>query len=78
MTSPEATLKTVCRREDAFGAVSEGVGLLGGGAGAGTEKRARSWDSVSRIKAVMSWFERRAFVKILGGGKLVLLVTDIK
>lgn len=26
----------------------------------------------------MSWFERRAFVKILGGGKLVLLVVAVR
>lgn len=32
-------------------------------------KRRRSWGSVSRIREVMSGVWRRAFVKILGGGK---------
>lgn len=41
-----------------------------GSGGGGTEKRARSWGSVSRIRVVMSGVERRALVKILGGGKL--------
>lgn len=49
-------------------------GAEAGGAGGGTEKRARSWGSVSRRREVMSWFARRAFEKILGGGKLGLLV----
>lgn len=40
------------------------------GGGGGTEKRARSWVSVSRIREVMSGVERRALVKIFGGGKL--------
>ena len=35
-------------------------------------KRARSWVSVSRIKAVMSCDLSNAFVKILGGGNLLL------
>lgn len=34
------------------------------------EKRARSWTSVSRIRAVMSWGLSRAVVNIRGGGKL--------
>lgn len=59
----EATLKTVLRR-------SESECEDGGG----TEKRARSWGSVSRIREVMSGVERRALVKILGGGKLVGLL----
>jgi hypothetical protein len=41
-----------------------------GGGGGGTEKRARSCGSVSRIKDVMSAVESSAFVKIFGGGKL--------
>jgi hypothetical protein len=40
------------------------------GGGGGTENRARSWDSVSRMREVMSSPPRRAFVKILEGGKL--------
>lgn len=43
--------------------------MLGAEVG-GTEKRARSWGSVSRISDVMSGVERSALVKILGGGKL--------
>ena len=43
---------------------------MGGGGGGGTEKSARSWGSVSRIREVMSCVERRAFVNIFGGGKL--------
>jgi hypothetical protein len=39
-----------------------------------TVKSARSWASVSRMRAVMSCGWRRAFVKILGGGKLPVLV----
>lgn len=45
------------------------------GGGGGTEKRARSCGSVSRIKAVMSWDARRALVKILGGGNLGVVVN---
>lgn len=41
----------------------------GAACGGGTEKRARSCGSVSRIREVMSGVERRALVKILGGGK---------
>ena len=74
MTSPEETLKTVCRRLGPWDAGSC-WGAEAGGGGGGTEKRARSWGSVSRSSEVMSWFERRAFVKILGGGKLVLLAV---
>jgi len=69
VTSPLATLKTVCRREDCEGAGC-GVEAVGTGWGGGTEKRARSWGSVSRIREVISAVERRALVKILGGGKL--------
>lgn len=43
-------------------------GLVGRGGGA-RWKRARSCASVSRIRAVMSWVERRALVKILGPWK---------
>lgn len=71
VTSPEATLKTVCRRpEDFFFSGSVGFRVVEGGGGGGTEKRARSCGSVSRIRDVMSWFERRALVKIFGGGNL--------
>lgn len=74
VTSPAATLKTVCRREEALGGGSglwRAVGAGGGGGGAGTEKSARSWASVSRMREVMSGLERSALVNILGGGKLV-------
>lgn len=68
VTSPDATLKTVRRREDDL--AGSGGGAVTGGGGGGTENRARSWASVSRISCVMSWLERRALVKILGGGNL--------
>lgn len=42
-----------------------------GGGGGGTENRARSWGSVSRMSEVMSGVESKALVKILGGGKLL-------
>lgn len=61
-TSPDVTLKTVWRREE--DGLGSGAIWVGGGGGGGTEKSARSWGSVSRIKAVMSWLERRALVKI--------------
>lgn len=48
----------------------EGSACLGAAGGGGTEKRARSWASVSRIRVVMSWFCSSALVKILGGAKL--------
>ena len=73
--SPSATLKTVWRRLEGLsveGVLLEGYPWVGGG---GTEKRARSWGSVSRIRVVMSRVERRALVKILGGGKLVVSVS---
>lgn len=70
VTSPAVTLKTVCLREDDLGACGSGCLVVDGGGGGGTEKRARSWVSVSRMREVMSWLERRALVKILGGGKL--------
>lgn len=55
MTSPEATLKTVCRRpEDFFFSGSVGLRIVEGGGGGGTEKRARSCGSVSRMRDVMS------------------------
>ena len=74
MTSPAATLKTVWRREEGLGGSGFGVGrAMAGGGGGGTEKRARSWASVSRMREVMSGLERRALVKILGGGKLVAM-----
>jgi hypothetical protein len=69
VTSPPATLKTVCRRADGFGA-SAFLWCVAVGGGGGTEKRARSWASVSRIREVMSGLESRALVKIFGGGKL--------
>lgn len=69
VTSPAATLKTVCRRETLL-CSGGGSGFVDGGGGGGTENRARSWVSVSRISEVMSWLESRAFVKILGGGNL--------
>ena len=68
VTSPPATLNTVCRRDDGFG--GSGFWLVAGGGGGGTENRARSCASVSRIRDVMSWLERSALVKILGGGNL--------
>lgn len=80
VTSPEATLKTVFLRLGADCTWSSTLLLrclwdvlgvwTGAGGGGGTEKRARSWDSVSRMREVMSWVERRALVKIFGGGKL--------
>ena len=39
---------------------------LEGTGGGAIEKRARSWASVSLIRAVMSWWVRRAFVNCLG------------
>lgn len=69
VTSPPATLKTVCRRDEGLG--GSGFWLVAGGGGGGTEKRARSCASVSRMSDVMSWLERRALVNILGGGNLV-------
>lgn len=71
VTSPAATLKTVWRRdlESDLGEVY-GVEEVVGSGGGGTEKRARSWASVSRMSVVISGVERRALVKILGGGKL--------
>ena len=45
--------------------------LVVGRGGGGTEKRARSCGSVSRIKDVMSGVERRALVKIFGRRKLM-------
>lgn len=69
VTSPDATLNTVRRRDDGLG--SSWGGAVAGGGGGGTENRARSWASVSRINEVISWLERRALVKILGGGNLV-------
>lgn len=61
-------MKTVCRLPEGLG--GSGFWLVAGGGGGGTENSARSWASVSRIREVMSWFARRAFVKIFGGGKL--------
>lgn len=69
VTSPAATLKTVCRRETLL-CSGGGSGFVDGGGGGGTENRARSWVSVSRISEVMSWLESKALVKILGGGNL--------
>lgn len=69
VTSPDATLNTVWRRDDSFG--GSGFWDVAGGGGGGTENRARSCVSVSRIRDVMSWLEMRAFVKIFGDGKLL-------
>lgn len=44
--------------------------VVGAGGGGGTENKARSCASVSRINDVISWLERRAFVKIFGLGNL--------
>ena len=46
------------------------LSLLEPDSGGVTVNRARSCASVSLIKVVMSWGRRRAFVNILGGGKL--------
>jgi hypothetical protein len=56
VTSPEATLNTVCRLLEDFFFFSGSVGLrvVEGGGGGGTEKRARSWGSVSRMRDVIS------------------------
>jgi hypothetical protein len=55
VTSPEATLNTVCRLlEDFFFSGSVGLRVVEGGGGGGTEKRARSWGSVSRMRDVIS------------------------
>ena len=70
VTSPDATLKTVCRRLLLALGSGYGVCAVGSGGGVGTEKSARSCGSVSRIREVMSWVESRAFVKIFGEGKL--------
>jgi hypothetical protein len=63
---PDATLKSVWRRDFLLSSRYGFEEEIGGG----TEKRARSCSSVSRIREVMSGVERRALVKILGGGKL--------
>ena len=74
VTSPDETLKTVWRRrgapDDSSGSAAGGFAEGAVGGGGGTEKRARSWGSVSRSRLVMSWLERRAVVKIRGCGKL--------
>lgn len=72
MTSPCATLKTVCLRLVFVLLLGSwyGVEEVTDGGGGGTENKARSWGSVSRIRDVMSVVERRALVNILGGGKL--------
>lgn len=54
VTSPDATLKTVCLRLLLDFGSEYGVCAVGGGGDGGTEKSARSWGSVSRIRAVMS------------------------
>lgn len=70
---PPAGLKMVLRRlVDA-----DGSACLGGAGGGGTEKRARSCSSVSRIRLVISWFWRRAFVKIFGGANLACCQTRV-
>ena len=66
LTSPPATLKTVCRRIEGAGS----GGWLANGGGGGTEKSARSWTSVSRIRLVMSGLASSAFENMRGGGKL--------
>jgi hypothetical protein len=47
-----------------------GSACFGAAGGGGTEKRARSCASVSRIRLVISWFCNSALVNILGGAKL--------
>lgn len=63
---PPLGLKMVLRRLVDVG----GSACFGAAGGGGTEKRARSCASVSRIKLVISWFCRSALVNILGGAKL--------
>lgn len=63
---PALGLKMVLRLLEDVG----GSACLGAAGGGGTEKRARSWASVSRIRLVMSWFCSSALVNILGGAKL--------
>lgn len=63
---PPLGLKMVLRRLVDVG----GSACFGAAGGGGTEKRARSCASVSRIKLVISWFWRSALVNILGGAKL--------
>jgi hypothetical protein len=78
VTSPEATLKTVWRLpDDFFFSGSAGLRIVEGGGGGGTEKRARSWGSVSRMRDVISWLERRALVKIFGRGNLKPTVSCV-
>jgi hypothetical protein len=47
-----------------------GSACFGAAGGGGTENRARSCSSVSRIRLVISWFWSNAFVKIFGGANL--------
>lgn len=47
-----------------------GSACLGAAGGGGTEKRARSCSSVSRIRLVISWFCSNALVNIFGGANL--------
>jgi hypothetical protein len=63
---PPLGLKMVLRRLLEVG----GSACFGAAGGGGTEKRARSCASVSRIRLVMSWFCSSALVNILGGAKL--------
>lgn len=55
-----------------------GSACLGAAGGGGTEKRARSCASVSRIRLVMSWVCSSAFVNILGGAKLDAVQMDAR
>jgi hypothetical protein len=66
LAPPPLGLKTVLRLlVDAAGSA-----CLGAAGGGGTENRARSCSSVSRIRLVISWFCSNAFVKIFGGANL--------
>lgn len=74
VTSPEDTLKTVWRRRVVDGLLTSS-GFGGGtvdecGGGGGTEKRALSCASVSRIRDVISVLERRALVNMPGVSNL--------
>lgn len=66
MPAPPLGLNMVLRLF-ADGAGSVCLVAAGGG---GTEKRARSCSSVSRIRLVISWFCSNALVKIFGGANL--------
>lgn len=69
LAPPPFALNTVFRL---FADANGSACLVGGGGG--TENRARSWSSVSRIKLVISWFCSSELVNCFGGAKLVVLV----